>query len=73
MDLKQYCLDAIERVMLIIAKKWDTMVSNMSIQYRYVYTMGMGNNNNYCLQHFYKVEIVCTQSLFKKLVSIGYM
>ena len=31
MDLKQYCLDAIEKRMLIIAKKLDSMVSNMFI------------------------------------------
>ena len=38
MDLKQYCRDAIEKVMLVVAKRWDSMVSNMSFQYQYVYT-----------------------------------
>ena len=32
MDLKQYCLDAVEKVTLLIAKKWDTPVSNMLFQ-----------------------------------------
>jgi len=30
MDLKQYCLDAAEKLMKIIAMKWDSAVSNTS-------------------------------------------
>ena len=30
MDLKQHCLDAAIKLMIIISKKWDTVVSKLS-------------------------------------------
>ena len=36
MDLKQHCRDAVEKLTLIIAKKWDTVVSNMLFQWMFV-------------------------------------
>ena len=30
MDLKQHCLYAAQKLMLLIAKNWDTVVSKMS-------------------------------------------
>ena len=43
MDLKQHCLDAALKLMLVIAEKWDTVVSKMNNMYMCLYQYSGGS------------------------------